>query len=142
MTCTATVAAAVDHAVAEVLETMFFAEPEPAAADAGPGDETVSSACLNYRGVVSGTLRVHLSADAARRLACDFLGSEDPPPAEVAAVVREMANMICGAVLSRLHTEAAFELSAPVSCDGAAPGPDALVRRFDLGGGVLRVTIG
>lgn len=143
MTATDTMLDALDHAVTEVLETMFFAEPLGMCEEPAPAEEAEFSALLSYRGVASGRLSVHIAGGAARQLAADFLGSEpDSPPddGEVSGVVRELANMICGAVLSRLHNDAVFELSAPVPCAGSESHP-ALCRCFDLGDGWIRICI-
>ncbi len=60
---------------------------------------------MRFAGLPSGELRVMLSRELARSIAAGFLGSD---PEEVTAEAEgqvgcELGNMICGAVLSRLH---------------------------------------
>ena len=93
-------------AAAEVLETMFFAEvlgpaPAPAAAMA---------ARVVFRGSPSGAFTIAIDPSAARSLAAGFLAAEENElsPARTGEVVCELANMICGSVLSRLEPDAAF----------------------------------
>jgi hypothetical protein len=134
---------ALDHAVGEVLETMFFAE---VAGPAAPPDTPAVGAAIQFRGEPSGYFCLHLTPAAARRLATDFLGADDPAgitDADVSAVVRELANMICGAVLSCVCRDGVFDLGAPEEFLGSLPEPPsgALCRAFDLGDGALRVCL-
>jgi len=103
------------EAVDEVLETMFFIESEALAGDR-PAEEVVASS-VEFEGSPSGTLRLRITLEAARGMAADFLGEEasDLPAARTAEVISELANMICGATLSRVESETTFRLSAPVT---------------------------
>jgi hypothetical protein len=58
-------------------------------------------------------------------------------PARVGEVVCELANMICGSLLSRLETDTCFELHHPELRSDLPP--DAIYRNFDLENGTLRV---
>jgi hypothetical protein len=132
---------ALDRAVGDVLETMFFAE---VAGPAAPPDTSVVGAGIHFRGEPSGYFCLFLTPAAARRLAADFLGADDPATiteADISAVVRELANMICGAVLSCIHRDGVFDLGSPEPFHGSAPEPPsgALCRAFDLGDGALGV---
>jgi len=88
---------ALRDSVQEVLEKMFFVEPveEP------PGEA----------GSPDGIMAVQL----ARQIAADFLGEDASglSPAKVEEVVCELANMICGSVLSRVESSATFRLASP-----------------------------
>jgi CheY-specific phosphatase CheX len=98
-----------------VLETMFFS------ASMGPGepldlaDPGLLAARLSFHGNPSGNLAVCISADAARPLAAGFLGADEPavPDSQIGEVVCEMANMLCGSVVSSLESGQSFDLSAP-----------------------------
>lgn len=101
------------ESVSTVLETMFFseaaviAEPQTTAA--------VIKTRLAFHGRPSGILTVSLSSEAARVLAAGFLGEdeemlEDSQPGEV---VCELANMLCGSLLSQLGSEETFDLTSP-----------------------------
>lgn len=101
-------------ATAEVLETMFFttvlgdASPEVASAPR-------VAARLSFRGKPSGWFGVCVPLESGRKIAASFLGLEEESLTElqIGEVVRELANMLCGSVLSRLEKETRFELSPP-----------------------------
>ena len=132
-------------AVEEVLETMCFAAVLGSAEGVGPpGSDGASE--LSFKGCPSGGFSVIVPDKLARALGAGFLGREE---AEVSAsqageVVCELANMICGSVLSRLESAATFQISHPE----LAP-PEhrknfetaSANRWFDLGGGVLTVSL-
>lgn len=100
-------------AVSSVLETMFFSEalescdPEPAA--------SVLEARVAFSGERSGSVSVCISEPAARVLAGSFLGeSEDSlQDAQVAQIVCELANMLCGSIVTRIESHGTFDLAAP-----------------------------
>jgi len=103
-----------------VLETMFFSEAVPEACDhaalivPGAREEWIS-ARVRFDGVPRGELRVMLSHELARFVAASFLGA-DPDDVNSDAdgqVSCELANMICGALLSRLHPDTVVALSPP-----------------------------
>ena len=106
---------ALRDAVQEVLEKMFFVEPieEPPVEAASPNGELAVR--LAFEGLPSGTLTLRVSNSAARQIAADFLGEDESglSPAKVEEVVRELANMICGSVLSRVESTATFRLAPP-----------------------------
>jgi CheY-specific phosphatase CheX len=103
------------QSVSEVLEKMFFLE---ALAD---GQEPTSeqaqdlSIRLVFDGDPPGVFRLRLARTAAASIAADFLGEDldDLSQAQSQDVVRELANMICGAVLSRLESRGSFRLAPP-----------------------------
>ena len=105
--------------VPEVLETMFFAT-------AVESNESQCDGCplnvgLSFRGTPSGTFHMRLDASAARALASAFLGrdAEELGTEEDAQTACELANMLCGSVLSRAESESSFELSSPELGDRA-----------------------
>ena len=53
--------------------------------------------------------------ETGRRIAASFLGAEEAEvtEAQIGEVVSELANMLCGSVLSRVEKETRFELSHP-----------------------------
>ena len=113
-------------AAAEVLETMFFDELR-AAPDVPPLDAELMAARIRFRGAPSGTFRLWIQPAAAARLAAGFLALEDDAQARERAgeVALELANIVCGSVLSRLEADAAFTLDAP-EVSGEPPGADAV----------------
>jgi CheY-specific phosphatase CheX len=106
---------ALRESVVEVLEKMFFIEAvsdlpaEPAA------QAPAVFVQLEFEGDPPGTFRMSLARAAAALIAADFLGedAESLTPGQVDEVSKELANMICGAVLSRIESSVTFRLSAP-----------------------------
>jgi CheY-specific phosphatase CheX len=98
-----------------VLETMFFAESEPVAPPQPPPHPPILAA-ISFEGDRRGRLAIGLPESCARLMAASFEGI--PDVAEVAGtnvdcVVLELANMICGATLTRLHGDGLFRLGSP-----------------------------
>jgi len=93
---------------------MFFIEAtgEPASEEAETPAVNVE---LAFDGDPPGIFRMSLARPAAAMIAADFLGEDSPSLTDnqVEDVARELANMICGAVLSRIESSATFRLGAP-----------------------------
>ena len=160
-------------AVEEVLETMCFTSvfasaegtlppdgdgsapaPEGGAGPAGepaiPAEaDATAPTCtaeLRFRGVPSGQCRVRVARSLARVMAAGFLGCEEieVSDSQTEEVVCELANMICGSVLSRLESEATFRITHPelVPPERGAWFEGAGINRwFDLGDGILTVSL-
>ena len=135
---------ALGDAVREVLETMFFACVYDEIAS---GEEAGRiQARLPFAGGRQGEFRLGISPGAARTIAAGFLGVEDENEigaAQIGDVVCEVANIVCGSVLSRLGADLAFDLQPPRL---AGPGDESGVsqcamRTFDLGDGTLTAGI-
>jgi hypothetical protein len=126
----------INASASEVLETMFFT---------GVLGETENlpanpiTARLNFRGTPSGSFGLSLSQDSSRQIAAGFLAEDEREisQAQVDEVVCELTNMLCGSLLSRIESEAAFELSHPE----LAPIPDnpEYSRNFEIENGTLGV---
>jgi CheY-specific phosphatase CheX len=106
---------ALHDSVQEVLEKMFFVEAldePPDQTESQDGDMAVE---LSFEGAPSGALTLRVSSAAARQIAADFLGQDESglSSAQVGEVVCELANMICGSVLSRSESTTTFRLAAP-----------------------------
>jgi CheY-specific phosphatase CheX len=101
-------------AARDVLETMFFTLVEEGRA-ADPAPETPVAASVRFTGDRCGTLALALTEPGARNIAANFLGEEADGLREeqVSAVLCELANMICGAAVSRLDGGGDFLLDAP-----------------------------
>jgi CheY-specific phosphatase CheX len=120
---------------ADVLETMYFTS----VLDSGPVAETPAatpdSHCfsLEFVGEVRGRFGLALTDETARSLTANFLGEDDSELAasEVGETVGELANMLCGSVMSRVRTSEKFVLSHPA--------PDAQLPNAEAGESVLRV---
>jgi CheY-specific phosphatase CheX len=103
-------------AFTEVLETMFFTSVLDTCAGAGvPAGAPAVSSRLTFRGDPSGVFEIGITESAARSLASSFLGEDEQELSESKAgdVVCELANMLCGSVLSRIGGDFRFDLSHP-----------------------------
>lgn len=99
----------------EILETMFFSLPEDAA-EPNPCPEDLLTAELKFEGALSGWFSIQVQEKCARTIAGNFSGLMDPSelsPEIMTGVLCELANMVCGATLSRLDPDAIFNLGAP-----------------------------
>jgi hypothetical protein len=132
-----------------VLETMCFTSVEaegeglsPAGREPGPA---MFCAETRFHGSPSGGFRVGLPVPMARAVSAGFLGldEEEVSDAQAADVVCELANMICGSVLSRLESDTGFRIEHPELADPSRPGMEnaSAARWFDLGDGVMAVSL-
>lgn len=103
------------ESVEEVLETMFFltVEQEVDWADVAAKEHLFAE--MDFQGAAEGRLELAVSADLAPMLASGFFGKDESElsEAEIRGVVCELANMLCGSVLSRLESGSLFALGAP-----------------------------
>jgi CheY-specific phosphatase CheX len=143
---------ALRDAATEVLEKMFFirvlgdplAAAELARRAPASSSEGEIAARVTFHGEPSGALSLRLNYRAARAIAADFLGEEEPELSkqQVEEVVGELANMVCGAVLSNVESAASFRLDQPAMLDaGAADNrePEAATHVLPIGSGALTV---
>jgi len=129
------------------LETMFFAAPDSVSLDARRPAGALIAAKLSFRGTPDGWFWLVVSDSLARTLAANFLGCEDDAPllpSGVSDVTMELANIMCGAVLSRVESGVNFDLGTPLSIPVSPqePGPDfiagsASLCRFEFSNGAL-----
>ena len=136
-------------AVEEVLETMCFAtvlaSSEGAAPPEGSGMPAIT-AQLHFEGNPSGGFHVSVPMKLAHVVSASFLGREEAEVSDSQAedVVGELANMICGSVLSRLESKATFQITHPESAlteRGVSTEGTGVNRWFDLGDGTLTVSL-
>jgi CheY-specific phosphatase CheX len=127
----------------EVLQKMFFI-CEAAELVSGGGNAAPEIAVrLIFEGSRPGWLALRIGKAAARSIAADFLGEEEETLTDRQAeeMACELANMICGSVLSHTATEIVFRLSPPsVVPPGAWVEPHgAAVHRVALAKGALAI---
>ena len=134
------------EAVSSVLERMFFTAPMGMSAEHAEGDSI--EARLVFRGRPCGEFRLRVSDCGARMLASGFLGEEEESlsRSQTEQVVCELANMLCGSVVSQLESEESIDLSAPelVAVESAAkdgPGQPETWQSFELEAGLLSVAL-
>jgi len=128
---------------AEVLETMFFDEAVAAPCDHG-WISSAASVRLTFAGSHCGEFLLSVSPEVGRSIAPAFLGIE---PEEVTAgessqVLLELANILCGSVVSQLWPDSDLMLEAPELIQVEGPIEDALHECFLLPEGMLAVSIG
>jgi CheY-specific phosphatase CheX len=125
-----------------VLEQMFFVHALQAAATAVTAADSDLICGVEFDGDPSGRLALRLDRGAARSIAADFLGEEEDrlSDSRIHQVVCELANIICGSVLSRIESGTTFRLDSPrllPSWQGAAG--NAVVHSVMLDTGALTV---
>jgi CheY-specific phosphatase CheX len=99
----------------DVLESMYFTSVM--GLSEVPFTGAGLTARLEFKGELSGSFVLRMNLETARLLAANFFGEEeesDVTETAIADMVGEMANMICGSVLSRMETESHFKLSHPL----------------------------
>jgi CheY-specific phosphatase CheX len=107
--------ALMSQAAQEILETMFFATAEDAS-EPEPWPAGLMTTELRFEGALSGWFSIHVQEACARTIAANFAGVMAPDelnPDTLVGVLCELANMVCGATLSRLEPDAIFNLSSP-----------------------------
>jgi CheY-specific phosphatase CheX len=126
----------------EVLETMFFTSVMDTAAKSTECDDPLIAFRLTFSGARSGAFEVRTSEASARSLAAGFLGEieADVTGERAGEVVCELANMLCGSVLSRMDAAAVFELSHPEPAEPRIEAGSA-VCRFQLPEGTFEVAV-
>jgi hypothetical protein len=133
---------------AEVLETMFFDEPVAAPCEHG-WIAPAASVRMAFEGSHCGEFLLSVSPPVARAIAPAFLGIEAEEVTEIQSgqVLLELANILCGSVLSQLWPDSDLRLGAPEAIQVEGPiqmeGPieDALHECFVLTEGMLSVSI-
>jgi hypothetical protein len=93
---------------------MFFLDTVGEACEPPAGADTVT-VHLSFEGDPAGCFEMRLARPAATAIAADFLGEDagSLTRQQSTDVTLELANMICGAVLSRIESSATFRLGAP-----------------------------
>jgi|HigsolmetaAR202D_1030399.scaffolds.fasta_scaffold06246_2 hypothetical protein len=121
----------------QVLETMFFTMPvcEVSVDPAQP----LLRAQVHYSGTIDGVCTLGVSPKAAWSVAANFLGQEEESlqTEQVEEVIREMANIVCGALLSRAHPGGSFRLGTPYLVEH--PPDHGFGRAFQLDSGIVEV---
>ena len=124
---------------------MFFLEVLGEVAEPPPQAETVTVQ-VSFDGDPPGYFLMRIARPAANAVAADFLGEdlELLSDRQSTDVTLELANMICGAVLSRIESRAAFRLGSPqiVADDpGKRGSPQETRCTVETGSGALTVAI-
>jgi CheY-specific phosphatase CheX len=133
---------------AEVLDAMYFTTVLETTHESGSMPAVGSqdfAFSLRFQGDIHGTFGVRLAAASARTLASNFLGEEEDAlsPQEIAEVAGELANMLCGSVVSRVEGRSKFVLTHPEPFEAASTmeGADMLVSTLDTDNGPIHVWV-
>jgi CheY-specific phosphatase CheX len=132
----------IGETVEKVLETMCFSavmgpvESGQAQASLGMG------ACVSFRGPSRGSVLIGCSPAGAQFLAKNFLGEEIVSDEQSSQFLLELANMICGAVVSAFGGAGQYDLSLPESVAPASLLSGSGIRcDFELEQGCLSVVV-
>ena len=131
-------------AVKDVLETMFFSS----ILDSGELDLRAASIAVRvpFEGESSGVQEIRISEPGARSLAASFLGEDEESldREQVEQTACELANMICGAVVSKPEFGGCLVLGSPQllsSANECADPATAIRRDFPIANGTLSVLL-
>lgn len=131
-------------AVHDVLETMFFCE----ASDLCEPETDIAQlqARVAFSGAKAGTVNIRISELSARDLAASFLGESEASlvDTQVAQVVCELANMLCGSIVTRIEAQGCFDLGAPellIYPDEQTPVTAEIQKSFAIERGILTVSL-
>lgn len=134
-------------AATEVLETMFFSSVD-GETDLEKGESSTPfdariGAYLEFHGACTGRLALSLEKEAAESLALNFFGStsEHGPESDSRSVMAELANMVCGAMLSHLDKHSIFCLDSPQQLASNEEADGEIVRVLRLEDGLLRLAL-
>jgi CheY-specific phosphatase CheX len=98
---------------------------------------------LRFRGDVHGTFGLIVGVPMARAVAANFLGEEEETLSgkEVAEVVGELTNMLCGSIVSRIEGTSKFALSHPEPFAGVLADLEILSSNLETDSGILQTWI-
>jgi CheY-specific phosphatase CheX len=131
------------ESLVDVLEKMFFISILDESPDSTTLPEEDMAVRLSFEGKPSGSLTVQLNRFVARSIAADFVGAEpvELSDSQVGEVMCELANMICGSVLSRVESAVTFRLGAPEIVAAGQPPPSAAIYSVPLGPAPITVAM-
>jgi CheY-specific phosphatase CheX len=134
---------------AEVLDAMYFTTVLETTHESGSlpaigGEDYAFS--LRFQGDIHGTFGVKMGAELARTLASNFLGEEEEALSsqEIGEVAGELANMLCGSVVSRVEGRSKFVLTHPEplrAVPAMEPRADMLMSTLDTDNGPIHVWV-
>jgi chemotaxis protein CheY-P-specific phosphatase CheC len=128
---------------AQVLETMFFEEAVPTPCDHAWLPAAVS-VHVSFEGSHQGEFLLSVSPDTARSIASGFLGldPEEMTGTQPGDVILELANILCGALMSSLWPESVLSLGTPELAIAEHAFLGAMHCCFSLPDGMVAVSIG
>jgi hypothetical protein len=109
----------VDDVLIGIFETMYFCELRSCGSGRVPPPAT--GGAVRFSGHLNGEFRLLISQPLADRLAADFL-AEKPTAEQTEAVIRELANIACGAIMGALFPECNLGFAVPTDLRMDSPG--------------------
>lgn len=132
--------ASIHDAVEQVLETMCFSTVLGPCGTAQAQPFLDRSATVEYSGAGEGSVLIGCDEAGVRGLAANFMGSEEASEEQVLEFLGELANMVCGAVVSTLDGRGTYNLGTPQLVPPAALAEARGIRcDFEIDGGVISV---
>ena len=127
---------------AQVLETMFFDEAVATPCDHG-WIQSAASVRLPFEGSHCGEFLLSVSRRVARSIAPAFLGvePEEVTEGQSSQVLLELANILCGSVLSQFWPDSDLMLGEPELIQVAGPIGGSLHECFLLPEGMISVSL-
>lgn len=126
---------------AQVLEEMFFTGIEATGNEGEVAATNPIHVELRFSGPLAGAFRLLMDEEAARVLGCTLTcpeGDEFPRERSV-QVAGELANMICGSLLSHLEPDANLSLTSPAEVGDDSVMEGSIRRWFCVPEGALSV---
>lgn len=110
------------QAAARTFEEFSFLFPNPQTSQCD--NPPYAAAIIHFHGLFEGTLEITASAELLPVLACNMLGTDETPTANLQRdALGEIANVVCGNFLPDLAgTQAVFQIEAPQ----VVTGPDVV----------------
>lgn len=136
-------AAVVIRVAADVLATMFFEEAVPAPCDHAWIPQAIS-AHIDFDGSHCGQFLLSVTPGTALSIASGFVGldPEEMTESQTAEVILELANILCGALMSTLWPESSLSLGSPELAGSDHTFADSMHSCFILPEGMVAVSIG
>jgi len=105
---------------------------------------TAVSVHVSFEGSHRGEFLLSVSPDTARTIASGFLGldPEEMTPTQPGEVILELANILCGALMSKLWPESSLSLDTPELAVAEHAFLGAMHCCFTLPDGMVAVSIG
>ncbi len=135
--------AVVIRVAADVLATMFFEEAVPAPCDHAWIADAIS-AHIDFDGSHCGQFLLSVSPGTSRSIASGFLGlePEEMTDSQPSDVILELANILCGTLMSTLWPESSLSLGSPELVSSEHTFTDSMHSCFILPEGMVAVSIG
>jgi len=135
---------AVNAAVNQAMEAMFFDAAEPVCdCECSDGREMIT-VCLWFHDAMDGEFMLATPVPTAVALAASFMGCEphEVDRSQAEQIVCELANIICGSALSSLEPAAELRLSSPLITPRACTEEEgAIYQHYRLLDGCLAVSL-